>query len=209
MNVASAIKDLFLLVADKNTAMGLNGLLNRHQALGIRPISYDCYIHPQRDPGCLLYSSDFLRSFINSYRYAIVIFDHEGYGQDEKPREVLEAEVEKKLEQNGWANRSTAIIIYPELESWVWTRSSHLEEALGWSGHVPDLRTWLQSQGLIEGYYDKPVRPKEAMEKALRIVKKPRSSSLYLELAQKVSLEGHNNPSFLKLKMRLQKWFPR
>ena len=41
-----------------------------------------------------------------------------------------------------------------------------------------------------------PPRPKEAMEAALRQVRKPRSSAIYLELAQRVSLRGHTEPAF-------------
>lgn len=53
----------------------------------------------------------------------------------------------------------------------------------------------------------KPVRPKEAMEDALRSVRLPRSSALYRQLAQQVSLSRCTDESFLKLRKILQTWF--
>jgi hypothetical protein len=53
----------------------------------------------------------------------------------------------------------------------------------------------------------KPARPKEAVEGALRIVKKPISSSIYAELVRRVSLEHCVDPAFMKLKSNLQGWF--
>ena len=42
-----APKDLVVLVADKNIEAVVSGLLARPEALGIRPVNYDC--NPQRD----------------------------------------------------------------------------------------------------------------------------------------------------------------
>lgn len=53
----------------------------------------------------------------------------------------------------------------------------------------------------------KPERPKEAMEQALRMVRLPRSSALYRQLAQQVSLARCTDASFLKFKALLQNWF--
>ncbi|MFB3133348.1 MAG: hypothetical protein ACE10K_12585, partial [Rhodothermales bacterium] len=53
----------------------------------------------------------------------------------------------------------------------------------------------------------KPQRPKEAVEAVLRATDTPRSSSLYRQLAQKVSLNRCDDPAFLKLKSTLQEWF--
>ena len=44
-------KDLIILVADKNMEFAVRGILTRLEALGIRDITYDLYVHPERDPG--------------------------------------------------------------------------------------------------------------------------------------------------------------
>ena len=45
------------------------------------------------------------------------------------------------------------------------------------------------------------------MEKILRMKSKPRSSSIYLALAKRVSLQRCQDPAFLKLKTTLASWF--
>ena len=45
-------KDLIILVADKNMEHTIKGLLARPPALGIRPLSFDIRVHPERDAGC-------------------------------------------------------------------------------------------------------------------------------------------------------------
>ncbi len=54
MSPEPARKDLILLVADKNMDASLKGLLSRFHALGHRQVTFDLYVHPDRDPGCLL-----------------------------------------------------------------------------------------------------------------------------------------------------------
>jgi len=199
-------KDLIVLVADKNIEATIQGLLQRPQALGIRAIEFDIFLHPQKDPGCLNTSSQFLRTFINQYNFALVVFDCEGCGKND-PRSELEAYVENNLRQVGWADRSAAIILDPELEVWVWTKSSRVDEALGWGEQKIKLRSWLLEHHFLTSEQSKPKKPKEAMEAALRKVKKPRSSSIYLQLAKTVSLAGHQEPAFIKFQNQLQIWF--
>ncbi|NJP06475.1 MAG: hypothetical protein HC837_13040 [Chloroflexaceae bacterium] len=204
----SSHRDLLILAADKDTEYTLKGLLPRHQALGIRPITYGMYVHPEHDPGCFSRGHDFLRPFIQQYHYALVMLDREGCGHESQSREQLEQEVEHRLSQSGWHERSVAIVLDPELEIWVWSDSSHVERVLGWEGRKPDLRTWLVEDSLIRSEQSKPDYPKPALEKALRIARKPRSSSLYTELAKQVSFRRCVDPAFLKLWQTLQTWFP-
>ena len=70
------------------------------------------------------------------------------------------------------------------------------------------LRNWLVERGLLEPGYSKPRRPKEALEAALRNSNKKRSSSLYFDLATRVSFDRCTDPAFLKLTSTLQSWFP-
>lgn len=200
-------KDLVVLVADKNIEYALTGLLSRNQSLEIRSLTYDIYVHPQKDPGCFSKSDTFLRISIKSHAQALVIFDREGCGRMES-REALEEDVERRLSQSGWPDRAAAIVIDPELENWVWSDSPQVDAVLGWESNLPDLRTWLRQQMLLTAEQYKPSRPKEAMEQVLREVRKPRSSALYFELAQCVSFKRCSDPAFLKLKSVLRDWFP-
>ena len=84
--------------------------------MGIKKISYDIRIHPDRDPGVYSKSSDFLRPFINKYSYAFVLFNHEGCGQEQKLKDKIEIEIKESLERNGWKDRVEVIVFEPELE---------------------------------------------------------------------------------------------
>ncbi len=55
------IRDLIVLVADKNIEFTIKGLLSRPPALAIREITSYVVPHPERDPGCLLRAPEFLR----------------------------------------------------------------------------------------------------------------------------------------------------
>lgn len=190
MNAAHepARKDLVALVADKNMEATIVSLLERPQALGIRPITYDVFVHPRRDPGCVTEADDFLRTFSSVYRYALVLFDHEGCGREQVPPEPLADEVKARLEEASWTTRAEAIVLAPELEVWAWSGSPHVARCLGWEDRKPPLRDWLAKRGFWQADAPKPHPPKAAFEAALREVHKPRSSAIYGELARSVSL---------------------
>lgn len=203
------MKDLVILVADRNMEFGVKGLLSQNTALGLRQFAYDTYVHPQRDSGCLLRAHDFLRPFLRRYMNALVMLDREGCGQEQVSRRTLEQQVEGLLAANGWDDRAAAIIFDPELESWVWSDSPHVDAILGWARRQPGLRTWLVTEGYTDHPHAKPSRPKEAVEKALRLSHKPRSSSLYLRLGTSVTFDRCSDPAFAKFKATLGKWFGR
>lgn len=199
--------DLLVLAADKDMECAFAGILARRQSLGIRQVEVRILSHPEKDPGCLQRSHEYVRLFLNQYRYVIVAFDLDGCGRTGSSREDLESEVEANLGRNGWEDRAAAIVIEPELEAWVWSDSPVVDTILGWQGKQPDLRQWLISQSLLDPDDAKPRRPKEAAQAALRLAQKPRSSALYRQLAETVSLERCVDPSFAKLKSTLQRWF--
>jgi hypothetical protein len=63
-------------------------------------------------------------------------------------------------------------------------------------------------KGFLSAGATKPVKPKEAVEVLLRTARKPRSSSIYLELARVVGTDHCTDPAFLKLRSCLREWFP-
>jgi hypothetical protein len=202
------MNDLAVLVADKNTEAALAALLARPQALGIRPITARIFVHPRRDPGCVNEAHLFLRPFVQKYRHALIVFDHEGSGREELPAPELAAAIRERLEESGWRERGQAIVIAPELEVWVWSPSPRVAQCIGWGDREPGLRDWLADAGHWPMNQAKPRRPKEALEAALREIRRPRSSALYSELATRVSLRGYDEPAFAALTATLQRWFP-
>jgi hypothetical protein len=209
MTEPNNITDLIIVVPDADMEAALRALLSRPTALGIRQITFDVKRHLQRDAGCRSGAHDYLRLWLKDFRYAMVIFDHEGCGREIKPRDIVEIEVERRLEANGWHGRCAVIVIAPELESWVWSDSPVVDDVLGWSGRNPVLREWVHFKtNFWQGENKKPQRPKEAFEAALRAVRTPRSSTLFEELGREVSVERCIDPSFIKLRDVLCGWFP-
>lgn len=202
-------RDLIVLVADSNMKAAMQGILGRTDSLRIQPIDFDILVHPERDAGCRLRGWELLRTQQRSYRYCLLAFDLEGCGDEARGRADLEAEAERQLTEAGWAGRSAAIVINPELDGWMWSDSPHLDDILGWQGRQPSLREWLAKSGQWVSGDTKPARPKETLEAAVRVARKARSSALYREVAERVSLERCTDPAFSKLRVTLRHWFPK
>ncbi len=202
-------KDLVVLAADKDIQQALSGLFERPQALDIRPIQFDVFVHSQHDPACALRGVEFLSNFSEQYRNGLLIFDHEGCGREQREPLELQEELNGQFVNNSeWGNRARALVLSPELEVWVWSDSPHVDAIAGWSGQQPTLRQWLVDRGWIEQTDDKPERPKEAFEAALRHARIPRSSSLYRKIAQSVSLNSCTDATFLEFRNLMRGWFP-
>jgi len=199
--------DLVLLTADKNIEHGLRGLLSRPKALGIRAVTSKIYVHSQRDPACARKAHEFLRQFADDYQHALVVFDHEGCGREERAPAQLEEDVRQQLAANGWEHRAQAVVIAPELEAWVFSASPHVETCLEWAGPVR-LRNWLQDKGFWPEEQAKPVDPKAALEAALAALRRPRSSSIYENLGRSVGVGQCEDHAFNRLRTALQQWFP-
>jgi len=200
--------DLVVLVADRSMEAAVRGLLSRPEALGIRRVGHEVYVHPYRDPGCFQGGHDFLRPFVGRCGHGLLMFDRQGCGAEGQTREALEQAVTRALSSAGWGDRAAALVLDPELEAWVWSDSPHVSRCLGWEGREPDLRTWLRKEALWPEADLKPADPKAAVEAALRAVCKPRSSAIYDELARNVSFQRCSDPAFLKLRAVLTAWFP-
>lgn len=203
--------DLIVLAADKNmqqALQALQALLTRTEALGTRKFRFEVFAHPQHDPAVRTQAAQFLRPLQEKYEHALVVFDHEGSGAESTTAEKLESEVEQNLDRSGWGARNCVIVLSPELEAWVWSSSPNVDQVLGWQSRIPSLRQWLVEQGFTHSPSEKPGRPKEAMEAAMKFSGKRWSSAVFRQLASRVSFAECRDRSFLKLNDRLKSWFP-
>lgn len=199
--------DLVILAAGRNESEIVKTVAEqRHDSLGIRAIRCSVLTHPRRDPGCLRESPQILQTYLTRASRALVVFDWEGSGREERTASELEVEVTEMLEAQGWAGRCAVIVITPELESWLWTSSPHVSRILGWGDDYSALVSALEARGFnfVDG---KPDRPKEAVEACLRERRIQRSSALYGEIAARVSLTRCVDPAFKKLRSSLVEWF--
>lgn len=196
--------DLMVLVADGNMKAAVEGLLSRPAALGISEVAFSVVPHPERDPGCFLRAPEFLQPFRPRFTHALVMLDHEGSGRERMTRQAMEQDLEKRLRKS-WGKTAAALVIEPELEAWWWSDSPHVATVLGW--REPSLRKWLATEGYLAEGAAKPVRPKRAVEEALRIARRPRSSSLYRQLAEQVSVRRCEDRTFQRFRRILRRWF--
>jgi hypothetical protein len=208
MNHVLPAKDLIVIVADLDAETAIKVLLTRHKAFGIRPITFNVRPHVQRDPGCRTASHSLLRPEVCRYNHALIVFDWEGAGAEDRCPEEIEALVEELLARTGWTDRCACVVIKPELEMWVWSDSPHVSNVLGWKGRQLSIREWIKSNTEFwPGDTNKPDRPKEALLASLRAVRKSSSPVLFETLAKRVSVERCEDRAFLKLKTVLAHWF--
>jgi hypothetical protein len=202
------MKDLLVLCADQDAEFALRSLITRiPYAESLSPISFDTIRHPQRDSGVANNAVEFVRPYIQDYRFLLVIFDHEGCGQECKGRSMLETDMERSFNVNGWRDRNACVLFEPELESWLWVNSVHLHNITDWD-HEHDIYTWIRNKGFeFHPDFNKPIRPKEAFEAALRNKCIPRSSSLYSKLVQNAGYSQCVDPSFDKFLRTIKSWF--
>lgn len=200
------ITDLVCLVSDKDIEAALEGLLrNRRRALGIADLTFEIYVHSGRDSGCYKDGPEFLRQLLSDpAQRGLLVFDHAWEGNPNETAIQTEEKVRKEL--TGLS--ADVVVLEPEIEAWVWSPSPHVDSVLGWAGTNPPLREWLGQEGLWAVGAPKPTDPKEAMESALFQKRIPRSSLLYRELANQVSLRRCEDESFNRLCAVLRRWFP-
>jgi hypothetical protein len=203
------MKDLIVLTADTDMKVTVDTLLNNPHKLGTHAITFDSYKHPQRDNGCYKEAENFLRPFTQQYRHALVLFDYHGSGvQAGTALDDVYRELDERFARNGWPdNRAAAVVLYPELESWVWSTSPEIATCLGWEDDAA-LRTWLRDKGFLTDDAPKPDDPKQAMEQSLRMVRKRHSPAIFRKLAETVSIKRCEDTSFQRFLEIVRLWFP-
>jgi hypothetical protein len=198
------MRDLVLLVPDKNTEFTVRGALTRHQALGIREIDFQIFVEQGRDGGVRRRGTQVLTVLVKRFSHALMVFDHEGCGSDVAAG-VLEAQLDNALSAV-WGDRAKAIIIEPEVDVWMWGSETHLRTTMNWQ-FPESIRSWLATQLFTFNEDGKPVRPKEALDAAFRRAGVPRSSARYEHVAQRISLANCTDPAFLRFRASVVGWF--
>jgi hypothetical protein len=199
------MKDLVLLVADKNAHFALKGALGRPEALGIRPIEFEFRVHPGRDGGTRRTGPEMLALERRRFKHALLVLDFEGCGTDLPNATALEAQLDCRLSTH-WKEAAKSIVIEPELDVWIWGADNAVEAVIEWPAGK-SVREWLRERGFTFEANEKPTRPKEALEAALRIPGLPRSSALYQTITERISLRRCGDEAFIRLRKQLLGWF--
>lgn len=200
------MQDLVVLVADKNMQFALQGALDRPQAMGVRPFSFEFRSHMGRDGGVRTTGADVLAREAARFSHALMLLDFEGCGQEQDDPLVIEAQLDGKL-QRIWDANAKAIVISPEVDAWLWGNDAVLRDALHWPQNGT-IRDWLRGKGFEFNADDKPLRPKEALDAMRPVHKQARSSAMYERVTKRISLQNCTDPAFIRVRTQLQTWFP-
>ncbi len=199
------MRDLLLLVADKNMEFAVAGVLRRYEALGIRSVDFEVKVHAERDGGVRTTGAEILTRYAGSFQLSLMMLDLEGSGSKCIDAVELETELDRKLELI-WGDRAKSIVIEPEVDIWLWGSDTALQNVLRWSKQIA-IRRWLQNCGFLIDDNGKPIRPKEAFEIVLRECRCPRSSSIYQKITSTISLRNCTDSAFQRLAGKVREWF--
>lgn len=201
------MKDLVILVADKNAQYALQGVLSRPQALGIRPLSFEFRTHVGRDGGARSSGVEVLARERARFSHALLVFDFEGCGAEGVATAVdLQSQLDERL-SSLWDENARTVVIEPEVDAWLWGAEAVLRDVLKWPLEQ-GIRDWLMAKGFEFSQSGKPLRPKEALEALVPIHRQPRSSALYEKITGRISLQRCSDQSFNSMRTTLQGWFP-
>lgn len=212
----TAKRPCVILVADSNMAATFRGFFKRNRwhlsigcaAFDINPdIGADLIVDEGgNDPGVYTKGHELLRPYQRSHHRALVVLDCEWDGSPGKT--CIVNDITKRLIDSGWPEHAVKVIaIEPELENWLWQDKPQVAEVLRYR-NGPPLRQHLADQGWWPLDQSKPPRPKEAAEWVLRQTRQPRSSAIYEQLAEKISVTGCTDQAFAEMRTTLQTWFP-
>ena len=164
------MKDLLIYVADADAEAFLRSVLVKHQALGIRAVTFDIMRHPQRDAGMVQTGAELARMQKGKYSKLLKLWDFHGSGRERRQSAMeLEAEIGHKLDSFTWSGNHSISVMVPELEQWLWHCKSALAAYSGLS--VAELQTWIvdvatKSRRTVESWQQES--PKELFEQLMR-----------------------------------------
>ena len=207
------MKDLYVLTADADAEALLQSILMRHTALEIRPITYKIHRYPGRDSGMVKQGPEIARVLVNKTEYSrlLLIWDHHGSGWESRSSENAVERIQARLDGVTWVGRSSAIVLVPELEEWLWHCPQSIRAHLGMKESEFVALTEKAALALEKSVdYCRQELPKELFQTVLYGKKRrrplPEDFKILGASADVARLSSSN--TFARLTSILQEWFP-
>jgi len=212
-------KDLFVLPADTDAAALLKEVLARHEFPGVRKIQFTIgRPHPLHDSGIVNHGPELVRELVrkDQYRKVILLWDYEGSGcETKKPRippEKCQERVVGGLARVSWKDNSTAIVIVPELEEWLWRDPASIRKHLGLNpGEMEEAVDSYTRKANTTPECIKSEKPKELLQHLFRLTlqRKKALPDDFRKIAARANLKlWCASTSFQSLVTTLAAWFP-
>ncbi|MDP2998656.1 MAG: DUF4276 family protein [Bryobacterales bacterium] len=189
--------DLFVLTADTDTLAVMNAVLARPADLGIRPITFEVDRHFGRDPGVMKDGPELVRMRASKAKFdkVVLLCDYRGSGWERRRTpEDCERRLQERLDGVTWRDNSRAIVVVPELETWL----------------CQDLPAVARYLGVNEAGLSSLSDPTERIERSFfhsRLRRKPRPKD-FEEVARRADVTlWRRDPAFDGLVTTLQAWF--
>lgn len=206
------MKDLFLLTADADALAFMKSILSRHEALGIRPITFEHMRHPMRDSGVIKDGPETARLYKGKCNKALLLWDYHGSGHEKRhSAEESAKKIQERLDGVTWSDNSGAVSVAPELEEWLW--HSALSIAAYFCVGQNQLAGWMNEYATKKRSTVEKVTkefPKELFEFIyIDKLKRSISPSDFEEIGKIVIInELQGSDSFSKILLMLRNWFP-
>jgi hypothetical protein len=207
------MKDLYVLTADADAEALLRSILMRHTELEIHPITYEIHRFPGRDSGMVKQGPEIARVLANKTDYSrlLLIWDHHGSGWESRSSEIAVQRIQARLDGVTWVGRSSAIVLVPELEEWLWHCPQSIRTHLGMKESEFIALTEKAALELEKSLdYCRQELPKELFQTVLYSKKRrrplPEDFKILGASADVARLSSSN--TFARLTSILQEWFP-
>ena len=122
-----------MLTADADAEALMRAVLSRHKALQIRPVAFDIKRLPGRDNGMVNEGPEIARVLVNKSEHArlLLMWDHHGSGWEKRNPDQATIRIQERLNGVTWMGRSSAMVLVPELEEWLWHCPESIAAHLG------------------------------------------------------------------------------
>lgn len=205
------MKDLFLLTADADALAFMKSILSRHEALGIRPITFEHMRHPMRDSGVIKEGPETARMYKGKCNKALLLWDHHGSGHERRySAEDSAHKIQERLDGVTWSDNSGAVSVAPELEEWLWHSASSI--AAYFCVEQDQLFAWMNEYAVKKRSTVEKITkdfPKELFEfVCIDKLKRSISPRDFEEIGRIASINDlQGSASFAKILALLQAWF--
>jgi hypothetical protein len=215
------MRDIIFLVADGEMQATVEGFFDNEafdQRLQCNRFEFDAkqdlIKHPRKDPGVYQDGHNYLKSYTDTHKYAVVMVDF-AFNDNLKTKnfEQFCEEIKVKMLSVEWPEeRFFVMAINPELEVLMWQSDTRrIEHIFDYKGPIGSLRAWLQERNLWDEGLSKPQDPKAAIDmvRGQNWGRKKTHSQIFKRIAREVSFRGCQDQAFNGLLQQIQIWYPR